>query len=167
MLSSTLPAASQRGRRLLLLDEVASVASPNSRGSSSLNADVIMILAVVLCALISAVVASFVVRCALRVARWAWLEPHVAARPCLADRPAGAATARVKVEQPATADSGMIAYSGELGRGSECAICLSEFAPGERVRVLPSCNHRFHGHCIDRWLASRLSCPTCRRSLSG
>ncbi|CAL9110268.1 unnamed protein product [Musa acuminata var. zebrina] len=166
MLSSTLPAAPQRGRRLLLLDELAPVASPNSRGRSSYDADVIMILAVVLCALIGVVVASFVVRCVLRVARWAWLEPH-AARPCLADLLVAAAAARVKGEQAATAGSGLIVYSGEPVGGSECAICLSEFAPGERVRVLPGCNHGFHVHCIDRWLASRLSCPTCRRSLFG
>ncbi|CAL9131095.1 unnamed protein product [Musa textilis] len=153
MLLSALPAAPQRGRRLLLLDEAAApVASPNSRGSSAYDADVIMILAVVLCALIGAVVASFVVRCSLRVARWAWQEPHAVAD---------------EGEQAATAGSGLIVYSGEPGGGSECAICLSEFAPGEGVRVLPGCNHGFHVHCIDRWLASRLSCPTCRRSPFG
>ncbi|RZS19368.1 hypothetical protein BHM03_00051776, partial [Ensete ventricosum] len=58
-------------------------------------------------------------------------------------------------------------YSSEpCGGRSECSIYLSEFAPGERVRVLLGCNHGFHVHCIDRWLVSRLSCPTCRRCLS-
>ncbi|KAL6633882.1 hypothetical protein ACP70R_026553 [Stipagrostis hirtigluma subsp. patula] len=46
---------------------------------------------------------------------------------------------------------------------AECAICLSELvADGERVRVLPACGHGFHGACVDGWLASRASCPTCR-----
>jgi hypothetical protein len=45
---------------------------------------------------------------------------------------------------------------------AECAICLSELAGGERVRVLPACGHGFHGVCVDGWLAARASCPTCR-----
>jgi hypothetical protein len=49
-----------------------------------------------------------------------------------------------------------------------CAICLGEFEDGEKVRVLPRCGHEFHVRCVDTWLASRDSCPTCRDSvLSG
>jgi hypothetical protein len=49
-----------------------------------------------------------------------------------------------------------------------CAICLGEFEDGEKVRVLPRCGHEFHVPCVDTWLASRDSCPTCRDSvLSG
>ncbi|GJM88872.1 hypothetical protein PR202_ga05447 [Eleusine coracana subsp. coracana] len=44
-----------------------------------------------------------------------------------------------------------------------CAICLGEFADGEKVRVLPRCRHGFHVRCVDAWLLSRGSCPTCRR----
>ncbi|KAL6610382.1 hypothetical protein ACP70R_040351 [Stipagrostis hirtigluma subsp. patula] len=44
-----------------------------------------------------------------------------------------------------------------------CAICLGEFADGEKVRVLPRCRHGFHVRCVDAWLVSRGSCPTCRR----
>ncbi|XP_072968046.1 RING-H2 finger protein ATL79-like [Typha angustifolia] len=50
------------------------------------------------------------------------------------------------------------------GAGAECAICLAEFADGDAVRVLPACNHGFHVRCIERWLAARSSCPTCRTS---
>ncbi|KAI5063716.1 hypothetical protein GOP47_0022263, partial [Adiantum capillus-veneris] len=46
-----------------------------------------------------------------------------------------------------------------------CPICLSDFADGERIRVLPSCQHGFHVTCIDTWLAQHTSCPTCRGSL--
>ncbi|OAY70443.1 RING-H2 finger protein ATL72 [Ananas comosus] len=49
--------------------------------------------------------------------------------------------------------------------GAECAICLGEFAEGEKVRVLPTCRHGFHVRCIDTWLAAHSSCPTCRSSL--
>ncbi|XP_073002657.1 RING-H2 finger protein ATL79-like [Typha latifolia] len=45
---------------------------------------------------------------------------------------------------------------------AECPICLSEFVVGDRVRVLPTCNHGFHAACVEAWLVSRFSCPTCR-----
>jgi len=32
-----------------------------------------------------------------------------------------------------------------------CCICLSQFVQGERIRVLPSCKHEFHSHCISQW----------------
>ncbi|KAE9609473.1 hypothetical protein Lal_00020650 [Lupinus albus] len=46
---------------------------------------------------------------------------------------------------------------------SDCAICLSEFAAGEEFRVLPQCGHVFHVSCIDTWLKSHSSCPSCRQ----
>jgi E3 ubiquitin-protein ligase RNF13 len=36
----------------------------------------------------------------------------------------------------------------------ECAICLTEFAKGDRVRVLP-CQHIFHLSEVDEWLIHR------------
>lgn len=45
---------------------------------------------------------------------------------------------------------------------AECAICLSEFVDGERVRVLPNCGHGFHANCVEEWIVVRSSCPTCR-----
>lgn len=46
--------------------------------------------------------------------------------------------------------------------GSSCVICLAEFCDGEQIRFLPKCNHHFHVVCIDKWLLSHSSCPTCR-----
>ncbi|XP_062207281.1 RING-H2 finger protein ATL74-like [Phragmites australis] len=46
-----------------------------------------------------------------------------------------------------------------------CAICLGEFADGEKVRVLPRCGHGFHVRCVDTWLVSHDTCPTCRGSV--
>jgi len=64
----------------------------------------------------------------------------------------------------------LVKYSKEmkiqgLCLGAECVICLLEFGGGERVRILPKCNHGFHVKCIDKWLSSHSSCPTCRQSL--
>jgi hypothetical protein len=52
------------------------------------------------------------------------------------------------------------------GLASDCPICLTEFGEGEKVRVLPKCNHGFHMECIDKWLCSHSSCPMCRQSLN-
>jgi E3 ubiquitin-protein ligase ATL10/75/76/77/78 len=61
-----------------------------------------------------------------------------------------------------------MSYSTELklpGLDTECMICLSEFAKGEKVRILPKCNHGFHVRCVDRWLKEHSSCPKCRQCL--
>lgn len=48
---------------------------------------------------------------------------------------------------------------------SECAICLAEFQEGDEIRVMPQCGHGFHSACIDAWLVSHSSCPSCRQIL--
>ncbi|OMO50070.1 Zinc finger, RING-type [Corchorus capsularis] len=48
---------------------------------------------------------------------------------------------------------------------TECSICLGVFEDGEKVKVLPSCNHSYHSECVDRWLSAESSCPLCRASL--
>lgn len=65
----------------------------------------------------------------------------------------------------------------------ECAICLSEFVKGDKVRVLP-CHHIFHLEEIDEWLIHRKKlvrwkftsppvplltyhqCPTCKADVT-
>lgn len=46
-----------------------------------------------------------------------------------------------------------------------CSICLGEFVDGEKVKVIPSCNHNFHPECVDQWLKTHASCPLCRAVL--
>lgn len=49
------------------------------------------------------------------------------------------------------------------GDGSvECVVCLGQMEEGEKVRVLPGCQHLFHVDCIDMWLFSHSTCPVCR-----
>lgn len=48
----------------------------------------------------------------------------------------------------------LLARLRELGgsSGSSCAICMCDaYAPGDVLRVLPACGHRFHIECVDRW----------------
>lgn len=47
----------------------------------------------------------------------------------------------------------------------DCAVCLCEFEPEDRLRLLPKCSHAFHMECIDTWLLSHSTCPLCRASL--
>ncbi|KAL0406929.1 UNVERIFIED_CONTAM: RING-H2 finger protein ATL52 [Sesamum latifolium] len=46
-----------------------------------------------------------------------------------------------------------------------CAICLQDLENGESARLLPSCQHFFHLHCIDQWLARQGNCPICRKDV--
>jgi len=49
---------------------------------------------------------------------------------------------------------------------TECAICLAEFAKGDRVRVLP-CKHIFHLEEVDEWLIHRKKlCPVCKSDVT-
>lgn len=45
---------------------------------------------------------------------------------------------------------------------SKCLICLSDFAKGDVVRILP-CLHQFHqAECVDPWLRRKMLCPVCK-----
>lgn len=48
----------------------------------------------------------------------------------------------------------------------ECAICLSDFVDGDRVRILP-CGHIFHRQEVDDWLVRvKKLCPICKRDIT-
>ncbi|KAJ3674783.1 hypothetical protein LUZ60_005399 [Juncus effusus] len=46
-----------------------------------------------------------------------------------------------------------------------CSVCMEMFISGEKCRLLPSCKHAFHAHCVDSWLVKCLSCPICRKDV--
>lgn len=129
---------------------------PAGEDSATVDSDFVVILAALLCALIC-------VLGLVAVARCAWLRRF----------------SGVGGGAPASANKGLkkkvlkslpkVAYSEEQHAGKfaeDCAICLSEFAIGEEIRVLPQCGHGFHVSCIDTWLGSHSSCPSCRQILA-
>ena len=42
-----------------------------------------------------------------------------------------------------------------------CTICLGDFIKGEKVSVVPVCDHTFHKECLANWLEKRFRCPNC------
>lgn len=149
--------------------QVGEVCSHTAAPFSSLNATVITVMSLLLCGLVVVLAIHVVVRCAFRVTRrvcYGQEEPPgggaaSSSFSCQADPRRKGGRSRRALPPP-------VLYPPEIelaGCGAaECAICLTEFAHGDRVRALPHCNHGFHVRCIDRWLAARQTCPTCRRA---
>jgi Ring finger domain len=47
-----------------------------------------------------------------------------------------------------------------------CCICIDDFECGERLILLPKCNHAFHPDCLLPWLTERHAfCPSCKEPL--
>ncbi|EEF52901.1 RING-H2 finger protein ATL8 [Ricinus communis] len=136
--------------------------STTEQQPATLDSDFVVILAALLCALIC-------VLGLIAVARCAWLRrlssmansrggaPAQPPVPSAANKGLKKKILRSLPKQTFSADSTPKFY--------DCAICLAEFAPGDEIRVLPQCGHGFHVSCIDTWLGSHSSCPSCRQIL--
>lgn len=126
--------------------------SPNSE-ETSFDADIVVMLAALLCALVAALILNSVIHIFLRRRR----ESMEATTNIQALGLEKRALKKIPVAVFRMRTSGVSA--------TECSICLGDFVDGEKVRVLPICNHEFHVKCVDRWLKEHTSCPNCRRSL--
>ncbi|KAH7284499.1 hypothetical protein KP509_34G056700 [Ceratopteris richardii] len=52
------------------------------------------------------------------------------------------------------------------GSSMDCSVCLCEFEKGQKLCIMPTCSHAFHGDCIYRWLdQDHSTCPLCRAPL--
>ncbi|KAK7294864.1 hypothetical protein RJT34_17761 [Clitoria ternatea] len=139
---------------------------PPSNGNNTVNSfindtnfdtNMVIVLAALLSALVCALGLNSIARCAWRCSRrFADETPEQAAA-----RLAGTGLKKRELRQIPVAVYG----AGEEIPATECPICLGEFEKGDRVRMLPKCNHGFHVTCIDTWLLSHSSCPNCRHSL--
>lgn len=152
-----------RPHRLLLGAQLDSPPSNESRthngytSETKFDTNMVIILAALLCALICALGLNSIVRCALRCSRrFTFESPDETAA-----RLAATGLKKSMLRQIPVAEYG----TGVVLPATDCPICLGEFEDGEKIRVLPRCHHGFHVRCIDIWLASHSSCPTCRQSL--
>ncbi|XP_061372844.1 RING-H2 finger protein ATL80-like [Gastrolobium bilobum] len=131
--------------------------SPDSPDSAVFDSDFLVILTALLCALICVLGLVVVSRCVclrrLRFSSTANAQPS----PAAANKGVKKKVLRSLPKLTATAESAV--------KFADCAICLTEFAAGDEIRVLPQCGHGFHVSCIDAWLRSHSSCPSCRQIL--
>ncbi|KAK9290700.1 hypothetical protein L1049_008874 [Liquidambar formosana] len=127
---------------------------------ANFDTNMVIILAALLCALLCALGLNSIVRCVLRCSRGIELETPEQAATRLA------AASGLKKRALRQIPVAVYGSSGVDIPATECAICLGEFADGEKIRLLPKCNHSFHVRCIDTWLVLHSSCPNCRHSLA-
>lgn len=132
--------------------------SESFTGDVNFDANTIIILVALLCALICALGLNSIVRCVLRCTDSTEQTTTVST------------TRGLKKKQlkkiPVTEYGGDGGGEGvPAAEAAECPICLGEFEKGDKVRMLPKCNHGFHVRCIDTWLLSHSSCPNCRLSV--
>ncbi|PIN04204.1 hypothetical protein CDL12_23262 [Handroanthus impetiginosus] len=150
--------------RRFLLDTPPGSAPPGPQnsygGGASFDANMIIILSALLCALICALGINAIVRFFLRCTRR--VSSDAAEQTPSPLRYGGKGLEKGLLRQIPVA-----VYGSDNGVAfTECAICLGEFVDGEKIRVLPKCHHCFHLRCVDIWLASHSTCPTCRQSLA-
>lgn len=149
------------------------LASPAAAGSNAnFDANMVIILAALLCVLIFALGLNSVIRCVLHCGRRLAPSSSLTASATTA-RTTTSVHVQAGLKRKALRKIPVEVYGGAKSSGgalpataTECAICLGEFADGEKVRVLPRCHHGFHVRCIDMWLATHTSCPNCRASLA-
>ncbi|KAK1303284.1 RING-H2 finger protein ATL44 [Acorus calamus] len=133
--------------------------SPSERaeppGTAELDSDIVVIMAALFCALICLAGLALVARCA-------WLRRSPSGAPPPAPKKGLKKKALRSLPKASFTGGGGLAGAGAA---AECPICLAEFAEGDEIRALPQCGHVFHVSCVDTWLESRASCPSCRRIL--
>ncbi|XP_059286689.1 RING-H2 finger protein ATL80-like [Lycium ferocissimum] len=138
--------------------------SPTAEPPSAITveSDFVVILAALLCALICVVGLIAVARCA-------WLRrgtPVTSGAGQLSSAANKGLKKKVLQSLPKfTYDPTSTTANVAPSYTAECAICLAEYVVGDEIRVLPQCGHSFHVQCIDTWLGSHSSCPSCRQIL--
>ncbi|OAY50311.1 RING-H2 finger protein ATL8 [Manihot esculenta] len=134
--------------------------SESTDQTAALDSDFVVILAALLCALICVLGLIAVARCAWLRRLSSTANSNALPQPSLpsaANKGLKKKILRTLPKQTFSADS--------AAKFTDCAICLTEFATGDEIRVLPQCGHGFHLNCIDMWLGSHSSCPSCRQIL--
>ncbi|XP_071728716.1 RING-H2 finger protein ATL78-like [Rutidosis leptorrhynchoides] len=152
-------------RKLLLTTYSSSqqLAPPPSSSTLNTSHNVVMVLSVLLCALICSLGLNSIIRCALRCTSLVGSE-FISSQ----DQNTSARLANTGIKEKVLKTFLTVRYWEGLklpGLDTECVICLGDLLTGDRIKILPKCNHGFHVRCIDKWLKSHSSCPNCRHSL--
>ncbi|CAO2820764.1 unnamed protein product [Amaranthus hypochondriacus] len=140
----------------------------------NIDANMVIILSVLLFALLCALGLNSFVRCALRCCSNRQRNHHREVGPIIGPYTGtlNRGLKRSTIKQIPTKNyqmdsSGTTRMNNNNNvMSTDCMVCLGEFTEGEKIKVLPKCNHGFHTKCIDTWLLSNSTCPTCRHSLS-
>ncbi|GAA0167783.1 hypothetical protein LIER_22642 [Lithospermum erythrorhizon] len=135
-------------------------------GNNSIGADTLMVFIVLLCAFICSLGLNAIINCSLKCSRLVSSDDE-SGNGSSSGSPVEK-TSHPGLNEKALETFPVVNYSEEMkipGLENECVICLMEFYPGEKIKLLPKCNHGFHVKCIDKWLNCHSSCPTCRHCL--
>lgn len=130
---------------------------------NNLSGNVLLLLSVLLCGIICSLGLHYIIRCAFTRSRSFMISDPIP----IPSTPRGSEVNK-GIKKKALKMFPVVNYSPEMnlpGLGEECVICLSDFAAGEQLRLLPKCNHGFHIRCIDKWLTQQMTCPKCRHCL--
>lgn len=136
---------------------------PTAGRGSAFDTNVVIILAALFFALLFAIGLNSLARCALRYGSRGAAAAAAATGAGGASARRGSGSGGIKRRALRSLPVEVYGAGGGEDIDDVCAICLGEFVDGEKVRVLPRCGHGFHVRCVDAWLVSHGSCPTCRR----
>ncbi|KAJ0249146.1 RING-H2 finger protein ATL77 [Hirschfeldia incana] len=129
----------------------------------NLSGNILLLLSILVCGIICSLGLHYIIRCAFRRSSSFMISDPIS----IPSTPRGSA-ANKGIKKKVLKMFPVGTYSPEMnlsGVGEECVICLSDFAAGEQIRLLPKCNHGFHVRCIDKWLTQHMTCPKCRHCL--
>ncbi|KAJ0049463.1 hypothetical protein Pint_14952 [Pistacia integerrima] len=132
---------------------------PYSNSNNDFEANTILVLIILFCALTCALALNAAIRCFLRGSSQQ-RSPESSDRLSAHQR-----KPTIEVAETSLVAAPTLVYSAGMklaGEEAECVICLSEFVEGDVIQVLERCKHGFHVQCIQQWLSSHHSCPTCR-----
>ncbi|CAH8392287.1 unnamed protein product [Eruca vesicaria subsp. sativa] len=146
--------------RKILFDHNMHQQETHAPDKNNLSGNVLTLLSILVCGIIGSIALHYFIGCIFRRSSSFMIADPISSPP----------TPRVSagnkgIKKKALKMFPIIKYSPEINLGEECVICLSDFLVGERIRLLPKCNHGFHVQCIDKWLKQHTTCPKCRQSL--